>query len=502
MKRIRYLSLLMLLLGSISLWGQDDFNPSSPPEPGQPPMKLEVTVTPSGAGSVSGTGRYAAGTQVSLSAYVNSGFRFVNWTNSAGEELSTSTNFTYTKGEGHERLTANYVFDPTNPSEPDDPANIMYYQLQLTTTDGGSVSGGGRYLANKQVTLYAYPNDKFEFVGWYDVATGEELSTERNFQYTTTATHRVLQARFNFNPDSPSEPTEPILSRTVTATATEGGTTNFASQRVLIGQSISFSAYANSGYEFDGWYMNGTLYTNLRSFSYTVTDSYYQNFEARFTFNPSSPNEPGMPTTTKHSFYIMNKVTKPGATVKFPLYLSTVKVLKDMTFQLEFPEELTPDFTQVEMSERAVGYNISYTKVDAKNYIFTLKDGQVPVGNAALLVFTIQVAGDIVTALDYPVKINLVEVTEEDGTVVTASTRNGRLSVYKNGDTNGDDEVDALDASLILQYVAHQFGDENADFIKETADTNNGEGVDALDASLVLQHAAKKIDLNEINKSE
>lgn len=502
MKRIRYLSLLMLLLGSVSLWGQDDFNPSSPPEPGQPPMKLEVTVAPSGAGSVSGTGRYAAGTQVSLHAYVNTGFRFVNWTNSNGEELSTSTSFTYTKGEGHERLTANYVFDPTNPSEPDDPANIMYYQLQLTTTDGGSVSGGGRYLANKQVWLYAYPNDKFEFVGWYDVATGEELSTNRNFEYTTTAKHRVLEARFNFNPDSPAEPSEPVLRRTVTATASEGGTTSLSSQRVLIGESIYIYANANSGYEFEGWYLNGELYTRLSNFTYTVTDSYYQNFEARFTFNPSNPSEPGMPTTKKHSFYIMNKVTKPGTTVKFPIYLSTVKVLKDMTFQLEFPEELTPDFTQVEMSERAVGYNISYTKVDERNYIFTLKDGQVPVGNAALLVFTIQIADDIVTALDYPVKINLVEVTEEDGTVVTASTRNGRLSVYKNGDTNGDDDVDALDASLILQYVAHQFGDENADFIKETANTNNGEGVDALDASLVLQHAAKKIDLKDINKPQ
>jgi hypothetical protein len=62
--------------------------------------------------------------------------------------------------------------------------------------------------------------------------------------------------------------------------------------------------------------------------------------------------------------------------------------------------------------------------------------------------------------------------------------------------------VDALDASLILQFVAHKFGDEKTDFIKEAADTNNGEEVDALDASLVLQHAAKKIDLNTMNKTE
>lgn len=73
--------------------------------------------------------------------------------------------------------------------------------------------------------------------------------------------------------------------------------------------------------------------------------------------------------------------------------------------------------------------------------------------------------------------------------------------VYIPGDVNGDNVIDALDASLILQYVAHKFGDENTDFIKEAADTNNDNVIDALDASLVLQHAAKKIDLNEINNT-
>ena len=478
MKRIRYLSLLMLLLGSISAWGQDDFNPSSPPEPGQPPMKLEVTVMPGDAGSVSGTGRYVEGTQVSLRAYTNTGFRFVCWTNSSGEELSTSASFTYTKGAGHERLTANYVFDPTNPTEPDDPANIMYYQLQLTATEGGSVSGGGRYLANKQVTLRAYPESTFDFVGWYDAATGDELSTSQSFSYTTTAKHRVIEARFQFNPDSPAEPSEPVLSRTVTATATEGGTTNFSSQRVLIGTSISFNAYANTGYDFLGWYLNGELYTQLKSFSYTVTDSYYQNFEARFEFNPDSPSEPGMPVTVKHSFYLMNAVTKPGAVVKFPLYLSSVKTLRDMTFQLEFPEELTPDFTQVEMSEKVKGYNVSFTKQDEKNYIFTLKDGVAPAGNAALLVFTVNVADDILTGLDYPVKINLVEVTEEDGTVVTASTRNGRFSVYKNGDANGDNSVSITDAVTVVNYI---LGNPIDEFIDVAANTNDDDDISIAD---------------------
>lgn len=468
----------MLLLCSMSTWGQDDFNPSSPPEPGQPPMKLEVTVTPSDAGSVSGTGRYVEGAQVSLHAYANTGFRFVNWTNSSGTILSTSANYIHIKGAGNERLTANYEFDPTNPSEPDDPANIMYYQLQLIATEGGSVSGGGRYLANKQVTLYAYPESKFDFVGWYDVSTGDELSTNQSFTYTTMAKHRVLEARFQFNPDSPSEPSEPVLHRTVTATATEGGSTNFSSQRLLIGSSTSFYAYANTGYDFVGWFLNGELYTQLSSFSYTVTDSYYQNFEARFEFNPDSPGEPGMAVVNRHSFYLMNAVTKPGAVVKFPLYLSSIKTLKDMTFQLEFPEELTPDFTSVDMSEKAVGYSVSFTKQDAKNYVFTLTGGSVPAGNSALLVFTVNVAQDIATGLDYPVKINQVVVVEDDDTEVTASTRNGRFSVYLNGDANGDNSVSITDAVTVVNHI---LGNPTDEFIEVAANTNDDEDISISD---------------------
>ena len=392
----------------------------------------------------------------------NTGFRFVRWTNANGETVSTVQNFTYTKREGHEQLTANFVFDPDAPADPAEPRTIMYYKLALTATEGGSVYGGGSYLADRQVTLQAYCDTGFDFVGWFD-GDNNCLSTSTTFNYTTTAKHVMLTGRFVFNPNNPSDPSPSTLKpkHNLTATCSEGGSISWTTQRLQEGQSVTLTAYTNDGYSFLGWYLDGELYTTLSQFSYTVTSETVQDFDARWEFTPDSPTEPGTPTTTKHAFFLMNKVTKPGATVKFPIYLSSVKTLTDMTFQLEFPEVLTPDFETVEMSEKSVGYSVSYTKVDAKNYVFTLTGGTVPAGNAALLVFTIHVADDI------------------------------------------DNDVDALDAALVLQYVAHKFGDENTDFIIETANVNDSEeGIDALDASLILQHAAKKIDLNTINETE
>ena len=55
------------------------------------------------------------------------------------------------------------------------------------------------------------------------------------------------------------------------------------------------------------------------------------------------------------------------------------------------------------------------------------------------------------------------------------------------GDANGDGQVDAQDASLVLQYVAKKISEV------QQADVNDDGQVDAQDASLILQYVAKKI---------
>lgn len=61
------------------------------------------------------------------------------------------------------------------------------------------------------------------------------------------------------------------------------------------------------------------------------------------------------------------------------------------------------------------------------------------------------------------------------------------------GDVNGDGEITAQDASLVLQLVAKKI-DSTAEGVKYDAADVNGDGdVTAQDASLILQYVAKKI---------
>lgn len=473
----------MLLTGSIGSWAQDDdpFNPSSPAEPGPPgnvPM-LSLVADPMDGGTVTGAGWYNVGSQVTLRAYNKTNYVFERWADADGNTVSTSAQFKYTKKEGDETLTAYFRFSPGSPAEPTEIAQLIYHQLTLIAEEGGTVSGGGKYLPNTSVHLSASLNAGYVFDGWYD-EEGMLVSASASFYYTTQAKPVTLTARFRFNPTSPGEPPLPelLLMHQLTVTAEEGGTVNTGGSKMKEGSTTTLTATANSGYVFRGWYRDNELYNANRSFTFTMGTEDV-SLVACFTFNPSGPAEPSMPDTHKYAFYLMNVVTKPGVTVKYPIYLTSLDPLKDMAFQLTFPDELQPDLQQVEVSAKAEGYAIACEYLGENVYAFTMTGGTMPDGNAPVLVLTVPIPADIATAQNYQVKINQVTVTEADGTQTTASTRNGRISVYKNGDANGDNTVSIIDAVYVVDKI---LGHPSDDFIEEVANVNDDEGISIIDA--------------------
>lgn len=485
MNLIRYLTLLLTMVVCGMMWGQSDFNPTIPAEPGQPPVKLMLRVVPAEAGYAYGAGRYVPGTTASLSTSTNTGFRFDRWADAEGNTLATTSSYHHTKQEGEEVLTAYFNYAPASPSEPQEPSLTQYFRLTLLPTEGGTVGGGGRYLAGGEVKLNAYPATGFKFAGWYaDDAPNVCLSTATSFSYTTTAANRTLTARFAYDPASPAEPSDPILQHRLTLIGGEGGYTGFSSKRFLEGTSTTVSAYANTGYKFVGWYTSdGTLYTALSSFSYTMgkTDVV---LEARFVFDPSSPSEPARPTTKLFSYYLLNVNGKPGDTVLFPIYLSSLDSVSDMTLRLTFPDAIRPDLTSVEVSEKAAAYAVSAATESDTTFVFTMTGGKLKAGSTMLLRFKAKIPETLPTGLSYPVKINQVSVSLPDGTTSAASTRNGRISCYKLGDTNGDNIVNLLDK---MNMITRLLGRTTEVFIEEVSDTNADGGLDFLDAMRLVE---------------
>ena len=492
MRRIRYLTMAVVcLIGCIAAWGQSDFNPASPSEPGAPVIKyaLNLTVATGQGGSVSGAGSYTPGTNVTVKASPSTGYTFEAWADVDGNVLSTTANYVYTTKARKETLVAHFRFTPGSPTEPDTPSKTLYYRLDVQATTGGSVSGGGRYLAGKTINVYANTDTGFDFVNWTNEA-GDVVSVSRSFNYTKKTENEVLTAHFRFNPSSPSEP-DGIPTRKVKATCTDGGTWSGTTGRILEGNTGSLTAYANMGYEFTGWYLNDELYTNLRSFSYTVGKE-NMDFEARFRFNQASPSEPKMPAISTYSYYLMTINALPGTVISYPINLMNTQAVKDINIRLTFPEGMEVSPENFVLSDKAVGYevtiaeakdDISIIEEGAKLYDFTMIGGTTEPGTQALLTFQVKIPDTMPTGSQRQVKINQISMTMEDGTEVTAHTRNGRIGVYKLGDSNGDDAVNIIDKRNLVNRIVSKPVDE---FIEEVSDVNGDGNIDISDARGII----------------
>lgn len=491
MRKIRYLAMMLLSLCSITMLAQigSGYNPDSPNEPPAPNIprysQLTLVADPVGGGNPTTSGKMAIGSTVNLNANKASGFRFINWTNAAGDVISENENIQITKGEADETFTAHYVYEPASPNEPTDPYLQLKVQLNAVAAEGGSVSGGGKYLPGTNVTLNASPAGNYVFKNWTD-ENGNVVSTTAQFSYTVKTVVETLTANFTFIPSSPNEPNAPdiAIKHHVFIVGGEGGTVS-ASQFAVEGSNVSVSANCNSGYEFLGWFKDGLLVNSNSSFTYTVTAEDV-TFEARFNFNPASPNEPTTPNNAmKYIFYIENANSFQGENMVMSIFLSSLNEIGDLTFQLSFPENLVPEESGITYLDRLSSYTKTCTYINSNTLKFEFTGGELPSGNGALVTFTIPVPEDFPTGTRNPVRMNQISFVEVGGSSTTTNARNANLGVYKYGDVNGDNVIDVADVHGVMLYMRSMI-DVTDGFIIEAADISKNGNISQEDLVAII----------------
>ena len=118
-----------------------EYAPSNPIEPNTPnKFRLHLQQTPEGCCSfnMASGEKHEAGTWVWLSAYPSQGFVFQGWYNN-GEKVSSSQDFSFEMPAADTRLTARFVFNPTNPGEPNTGAG----QPSIDNGNSSDINGDG-----------------------------------------------------------------------------------------------------------------------------------------------------------------------------------------------------------------------------------------------------------------------------------------------------------------------------------------------------------------------
>lgn len=206
MKYLKHITALLLLviMGSGLPLMADDFNPTNPAEP-YVYNKLSMNGRPADAvSSLYGSGYYKEGTVVTLQSYRrSSAYTFSHWEKN-GEWYSNETSPRYTMENDAVTFTAVYEFTPSSPNEPNLDDNRIYLVAEPLTACTFNLTSGQRYKEGNTVSLSAYANIGYSFLGWYN--GGRLMSQNLSFSFYMPEGDLNLTARFEYNPTNPAEP--------------------------------------------------------------------------------------------------------------------------------------------------------------------------------------------------------------------------------------------------------------------------------------------------------
>ena len=232
--------------------------------------QFNVEVNNSNLGSVSGNTNLAIGESTTLTATPNTGCTFKYWLKD-GYQFEGNTNNVLTTTFTEYLVTYTAVFG-------------VYFTIttNVSNSEYGTVTSGGTYLNDTEITLTATPNTGYVFVKWL----------KDNEEFLGNATNPLTaQVTSNVTYTAVFEAGASIIVENITPLC---GTVTGAGEYVLNTQ-LTLTATPNTGSKFFYWLKNGQTFGGSLSNPLTITvteDATYTVVFAPADYNPqiSSPN--------------------------------------------------------------------------------------------------------------------------------------------------------------------------------------------------------------------
>lgn len=186
---------------------------------------------------------YEIGTQFTFKAIPGDGFTFLYWVNSEGRVLTDNLTYNFYLGDN---LTIKAVFCKTENSN----AYVIFRDRGNTILKATSADSEGYIDVPTNLIDYA----GYTFIGWYDADGKEYIVTDGKIQVTGNAAITIY-AKYKAD-------TETVY--TVTVDSVEKG-------KYTYGSYVTVTAEYKEDKEFAGWYINGTLVSYDKAYSFYFT---------------------------------------------------------------------------------------------------------------------------------------------------------------------------------------------------------------------------------------
>ena len=369
--------------------------------------------------------------------------------------------------------------------------------------EGANVSGGGKYTLNGNQVLIstnAMNTADYTYTFMYWTQNGVRTSYNQNFWFTPAEGTFDFVAHYEkkeveFDPDNPQEPSSTSLFRRyfLYLTTNIAGACSFnmdSGIKVRVGAQLGISANLNPGYQFERWMQNGEIISTSTFLSYTMPDS-EMTLEAVVSEIPYDPEIPQNPIGTSGNADNPTRQIIDLTIGDGDGYVDKTRIVINDTKSLDY--ELECDASKFLSNE--VDYQIYSLDDNGTSYSINERprdNGMIPIGivvrNEGLVTIDVKrlECQAILVDHDTDTETDLAfsSYTFYSGT----GTIEGRFSVKvselsKQGDANGDGDVNYDDVTAIARYIMEGMYDG---FFFENANMNGDQEVNAADIVLLI----------------
>ena len=260
------------------------FEKDAPPAP----TEFTITVKTDGNGTASAShAKAVAGTEITLTATPNEGYRFKEWQVIRGGVAIKDDKFLMP----NDNVEVKAIFEEDAPPVPTE------FTITVKTDGNGTASASpDKAVAGTEIRLTATPKEGYHFKEWQAIS-GNVTIKDNKF----TMPDGNVEVKAIFEKDAPPAPTE----YTVTVTNDGNGTASASPAKAVAGAEITLTAMPNEGYYFKEWQViSGGV--SIKDNKFTMPDS---EVEIKAIFEedaPPVPTDPAKPNISVTGTYTYN----------------------------------------------------------------------------------------------------------------------------------------------------------------------------------------------------